>query len=158
MQRLDIGLIAQILEALTLRNFFPDFSSSQLLIDMEQFLRFLAFALRLYKYHSKSLEQTVHQTVYKRISDLWNAFEKYRDKRNPKYRVDDWNIAFLIKHCQYILLSIESSESFNSTPVPTVLFSTVCETRKDGPRTFVSKPNSSPSESVGLIQSSLPSR
>jgi hypothetical protein len=76
---------------------------------MELHLRLLALALRLYKYGAKSLESTLHVAVYDGITRLGHGFERYRKNR---VKVDDWNVAFLLKHCQYIVLSIENSDSF----------------------------------------------
>lgn len=111
LQRLDITLIARVIEVLASTSYFPDFRSPILPHLMEPHLRLLAAALRLYKYNGRSLVHELHTAVYKNITRLSEGFRRYRSNRDPSVRVDDWNVDFLLKHCQYLLLSIESSES-----------------------------------------------
>jgi hypothetical protein len=110
-QRLDITLLARVIEVLATKHHFPDFKSPTLPLELEPHLRLLALALRLYKYNGRSLQHTLHTTVYEGITDLSVAYNQNREHCDTKYRVDDLNVLFLLKHCQYLLLSIDSTES-----------------------------------------------
>jgi hypothetical protein len=105
------SLIAKVIEDLATRSYFPDPRSDTLVLEMEAHLRLLAAALRIYKYHGKSLEHQLHQAVYDGISRMSSVFELNKLHRHKKQLVEDRNVAFLIKHCQFTLVSIDSSES-----------------------------------------------
>jgi hypothetical protein len=107
----DINLIAKVIELLAGRKYFPDLRSWNLLLQMEPHLRLLAAALRLYKYHAFSLEESLHKDVYEGITNLWTEFKNHQGRRGENFRVEEWNVLFLVKHCQYLLLSIDSTES-----------------------------------------------
>jgi hypothetical protein len=111
-RKLDNNLIAKVIEVLTLRAYFPDSRSPTLLYEMEAHLRLLATAIRMYKYNGRCLDHQLHNDVYTGITNLWKIFDRHRTTRDDALRVEDWNAAFLIKHCQYLLVSIDDSESF----------------------------------------------
>jgi hypothetical protein len=112
-QRIDNYLIADVIDCLTTKSYFPDPRAPSLVIDMEIHLRVLAEALRIYKYHGKSLNQQLHESVYQGISKLWSDFQNARGRRNETLRVEDWNVSFLVNHCQGLLVSVDSSDSFS---------------------------------------------
>jgi hypothetical protein len=110
-QRIHGSLIAQVISELATRSYFPDHCSETLVVEMEAHLRLLAAALRIYKYNGRSLEHKIHQDVYDGISKMSSIFEKNKKNRDKKQLIEDRNVAFLIKHCQFVLVSIDSSES-----------------------------------------------
>lgn len=110
-QRLDITIVASAIELLAKTSYYPDFRSPTLPVEMEPILRLLAAALRLYKYNGKSLEHKLHTEVYQSIVRLSKQFKAYRSERKADVKVDDWNVDFLLIHCQYLLASIDSSET-----------------------------------------------
>jgi len=110
-QRLDITLVASAIELLARSAYFPDIRSPTLPVEMEPILRLLAAALRLYKYNGRSLEHRLHTEVYQSIARLSKQFKDYRSERKAEVKVDDWNVDFLLLHCQYLLASIDSSET-----------------------------------------------
>jgi hypothetical protein len=106
-----------ILRVLTKLATFTPFQdiSPRSLVELEQHLRLLAIALRLYKYEGTSLEHKLRDDLYQGITKL---SEKFRDDRRdcgPTLHIERWNVAFLLQHCQYILLSIEDSYSLAKT-------------------------------------------
>lgn len=111
-RRLDLGMTSRVIHSLVTTSFFPDLKAPNLLRDMEALLRLIAGALRVYKYTGRSLEYTMHKEIYDGITRLWNKFTNNRNTRASSRRVEDFNVAFLLKHCQYLLISIDSSESF----------------------------------------------
>jgi hypothetical protein len=113
LQRLDIRLVARIIETVATQTSFPNERLPDLPIEMEPHLRLLAAALRLYKYNGTCLDDDVHTAVYNGITKFSDMFKSYRNKRHEKVRVDDSNVNFLLIHCQYLLLSIDSSESLS---------------------------------------------
>ena len=110
-RRLNIGLVSTIIHNLTTRTYFVDPRSPELILDMEAHLRLLAAALRLYKYRAECLQHEIHQAIYDGINRLSADFDNHRRKRDGN-KVDENNILFLLQHCQYLLVSIDSSESF----------------------------------------------
>lgn len=111
-RRIDNHLIARIIDCLTTTTFFPDPCAPNLILEMEAHLRLLASALRTYKYHGKSLEQTLHDAIYDGINSLWGTIGNARSQRNETVHVEDNDVAYLLKHCQYLLVSIDGSDSF----------------------------------------------
>lgn len=106
-----------ILRVLTKLATFTPFQdiSPRSLIELELHLRLLAIALRLYKYEGTSLSHKLRDDLYQGITKL---SEKFRDDRRdcgPTLHIERWNVAFLLQHCQYILLSIEDSYSLAKT-------------------------------------------
>jgi hypothetical protein len=78
---------------------------------METHIRLLAAALRLYKYRAESLQHDIHQAIYDGITRLSADFNNNRSNRD-RNKVDENNVLFLLQHCQYLLVAIDSSESF----------------------------------------------
>jgi len=111
-QRIDNNLVANVIDRLATTAYFPDPSAQNLPIDMEAHLRLLAVAIRVYKYNGRSLEQKLHENIYNGLTALWQIFESARSRRDDTYAIEDWNIAFLLKHCQSLLVSIDGSDSF----------------------------------------------
>jgi hypothetical protein len=111
-QKLDNNLIAKVIEVLTLRAYFPDSRSSTVLYEMEAHLRLLSTAIRMYKYNGRCLDHQLHNDVYAGITNLRNIFDRHRTIRDDTLRIEDWNTTFSLKHCQYLLVSIDDSESF----------------------------------------------
>ena len=112
--------ILRVLTKLATFTPFQDISPSSL-IELEQHLRLLAVALRLYKYEGTSLSHKLRDDLYQGITKL---SEKFRDDRRdcgPTLHIEKWNVAFLLQHCQYILLSIEDSYSLAKTAASKVL-------------------------------------
>lgn len=105
------GLIADIIEGLTARSYFHDPRSDDLLYEMDAHLRLLAAALRRYKYHRKSLNDDSHKAIYDGINMLSSVSKNNKDRRPANQRVEDENVAFLLKHYQFLLVSINSSQS-----------------------------------------------
>jgi len=103
--------ISKIIEKLGTTNLFPDPRSPRLLEEMEQLLRVLATALRLYKYHGTCLHHRLHDDLYKGINKLDQIFQNHRSQRDENQLIEDWNVAFLLQHCQYLLVSIDSDYS-----------------------------------------------
>jgi hypothetical protein len=110
-RRLNIGLISTVIHSLATRTYFIDLHSPELLLEMEPHIRLLAAALRLYKYRAESLQHDIHQVIYDGITRLSTEFNNGRSKRTEN-KVDENNVLFLLQHCQYLLVSIDSSESF----------------------------------------------
>jgi hypothetical protein len=111
-EHMHTSVIAKVIEELSTRAVFNDPLSETLLREMEVHLRLLAAALRLYKVHSRSLQHELYRRVYDGITGISDAFELNRTKTNrtEMERIEDSNVGFLIKHCQYLLISIKSSE------------------------------------------------
>ena len=112
-QRLDIRLVARIIETVATQASFPNERVANLLIEMEPHLRLLAATLRLYKYNGACLDNDVHTAVYNGITKFSEVFKGYRNQRHENVRVDDSNVDFLLIHCQYLLLDIDSDEYLN---------------------------------------------
>jgi hypothetical protein len=113
-RHLDRSLIARVIQGLTTNLAdFPDLRSATGLYDMDARLRLLALGLRLYKYDGQSLEQNLYTSVYNGITRLWEEIETNCNRRYETLGVEDFDVAFLLKHCQYLLASIESSGSFS---------------------------------------------
>ena len=98
--------IAMLLGKLGTENSFRDFTKDVFLCDMEQFLRLLAASLRLYRFHGKSLYHDSHDLLYKKLEK--NIQQIQKDVQDDEI-VERGNIAFLLQHCRFLLVSIESS-------------------------------------------------
>jgi len=105
------SLIAKVIMGLATISYFPDDRSEGLVLEMEAHLRLLAAALRTYQYHAKSLDHDRHQSVYDGITKLSSTFKANSKNRDQKQLVEDRNVAFLVKHCQYLLVAIQDSET-----------------------------------------------
>jgi hypothetical protein len=107
---LQKNTILRVLEKLTTASFFNDHGAEGL-VDLEQHLRLLAGALRLYKYEQVSLNHDLRAKLFKGIKSLAAAFEANRRKCPSEKQVENWNVAFLIQYCQALLGSIKDSDS-----------------------------------------------
>ena len=112
--------ILRVLNKLATATPFQDISSDSL-IELEQHLRLLAVALRLYKYERTSLGHKLRDDLYQGITRLSDKFSDDRRNCPPNLRIERWNVAFLLQHCQYILTSIEDSYSLAKTAASKVL-------------------------------------
>lgn len=72
-------------------------------------LRVLSAALRLYKAYAIPLDHDLHLFIYEDINKLWEKFEFFRDT-DQRGRIEAANVKFLLKHCQYTLASIDTTE------------------------------------------------
>jgi len=108
---LHSSVIAKVLEKIGTGNLFPSPRSQTLLTEMDQHLRLLASALRLYKFHNTSLDHHLHDELYTGINQLTKTFQNARSRRGKSQKVEDGNVAFLLTHCQSLLVSIDSSDS-----------------------------------------------
>lgn len=106
--------ILMILDKLTTGASFRDIAKNSL-IEMEQHLRLLAAALRLYKYEGATLLHSLRDSLYKGINDLKDNFDDDRKNCPPELLIESENVAFLLQHCLYLLISIEDSESLTAT-------------------------------------------
>ena len=114
-QQIDYITIANIIIELANGAYLPDHKDPHLLIDMEAHLQLLASAIRLYKYNGKSLDQDIHQDVLQGLRRLSDIFEENRRRRGEHLRIEEFNVMFLLKHCQFLLLSIDNSGSLGRT-------------------------------------------
>lgn len=105
------NVVARVIEALATRIHVADPRSSTVIYDLEAHLRLLSAMLRIYQFTCRSLESTVYDAVYKGITRLNDAYENGHGDRDSSQVIEDLNVAFLIQHCQNLLLSINSSES-----------------------------------------------
>jgi hypothetical protein len=110
-QHIDHGLLARVIHELATRSYFTDHRSPSLLIDQELHLRLLAGAIRLYKYNGRSLDHQVHQDLYQGLSRLARMLEDNRKSTDERLKVEESNVDFFLKHCEYLLLSIDNTES-----------------------------------------------
>ena len=108
--------ILRVLSKLTMGSLFHDHSAASL-IEKEQHLRLLSAALRLYKYEGTTLSHDHRDALYRGINELRASFEDDRKNCAPDQRIENCNVAFLIQHCQYLLVSIEDDESLSKAVV-----------------------------------------
>jgi hypothetical protein len=109
-QHINNSVISDVIYELSTGSYLSDHQSSTLLVDMESHLRLLASALRLYKYHGKSLDQQIYQDIYRGMNKLSEIFENNRQWRDDKLKIEELNVAFLLKHCFCLLQSIDSTD------------------------------------------------
>ena len=67
--------------------------------------------IRLYKYCGRALDQQIHQDVYRNLNRLTDILKHNRRGTDERLKVEEFNADFLLKHCQFLLLSIDSTES-----------------------------------------------
>ena len=106
------SVVAQIIEKLSTVDLFPDPRSNTFIEEMEQYLRLLALVLRTYSYHHSTLTSRLHDTIYRGINKLSEKVQIHRSRREESQKIEDGNVAFLLTHCQSLLVSIDSSDSF----------------------------------------------
>ena len=104
------SIIVKVLETLGTCQLFLC-PGNAVLAEMEQYLRLFASALRLYKHHSTALEHQLHDSLYIGINKLAKRFGESRGSRGKRQIIEEGDIAFLLTHCQALLVSIQSSDS-----------------------------------------------
>jgi hypothetical protein len=109
-EHIDNNTIRDVIYELSTGSYLSDHQSPTLLLDMDSHLRLLASALRLYKYHGRSLDQQVYQDIYRGLTGLSEIFENNRQWRDERLKIEESNVGFLLKHCFCLLQSIESSD------------------------------------------------
>jgi hypothetical protein len=107
---LSRSTILRVLHKLATAAPFHD-SCATSLIEMEQHLRLLAASLRLYKYEGTSLQHDLRDYLYLGINKLTGKFQDDRKNCPSDKCIEQWNVAFLLQHCQYLLTSIDDSYS-----------------------------------------------
>jgi hypothetical protein len=110
-ERLNRMTVLRVLAKLGMQAPFYDHSQTTSLIELEQHLRLLAAALRLYKLHGTALEFTMHAALYQGITKLADLFDNSRKHCSNQFKIEEWNVAFLLQHCQYLLTSINHSQT-----------------------------------------------
>jgi hypothetical protein len=110
-ERLNRMTVLRVLAKLGMQAPFYDHCQNSSLIELEQHLRLLAAALRLYKLHGTALEFSLHAALYQGINKLSDLFDTSRKHRQPQFKIEEWNVAFLLQHCQYLLTSINHSQT-----------------------------------------------
>src|SRR5579859_6840542 len=85
------------------------------LFRMERHLQFLAVALRLYKFDGAILDPNLNADIYNGVNVLNDTFQRARKNCPAAREVDQWNVLFLIQHCQYLLISIGDLDSLSKT-------------------------------------------
>jgi hypothetical protein len=115
-EMIDNYWILRVIDVLTTRSYFNiDNSGERLLLDLQSHLRLLATSFHLYKTSRGGMNQALYDQVYDRISnEFWKVFTWERDRRSENVRVEDYDVEFLIKHCQYLVLSIDESDSLGT--------------------------------------------
>ena len=115
-EKIDNHWTLRVIDVLTTRSYFNiDHSAERLLLDLESHLRLLAASFHLYKNSGGGMNQALYDQVYDGITnELWKVFVWERDRRSENVRVEDYDVEFLIKHCQYLLLSVDESDSFRT--------------------------------------------
>ena len=73
--------------------------------EMVMRLRVLASSLRLFKYEGLALSSRFHDDLYHSITELDQALKTSRKGQ----KIEQWDLAFLLQHCRYLLVSIEGS-------------------------------------------------
>lgn len=106
--------VLRVLNKLATATPFRDVSSTSL-IELEQHLRLLAVALRLYKYEKTELGHDLRDDLYQGIAKLSDKYSDDRRNCPTTLRIERWNVAFLLQHCQYLLTSIEDTYSLGRT-------------------------------------------
>src|SRR5438045_1582759 len=62
---------------------------------------------------SSVIRQRVRDFCTAELSKLWTEFKNNQGRRGESGRVEEWNVLFLVKHCQYLLLSIDGTDSLS---------------------------------------------
>jgi len=91
---------------------FYDYDETSLL-ELECYLRLLSSALRLYKYDNTTLRSDIHTKIYTAITAINGIFsdDQSVNRRIANMYIERQNVAFLVKHSQYLLVSIKSAET-----------------------------------------------
>ena len=109
-QYIDNSAVLDVIYELSTGSYFSDLHSPSFLLDMDSHLRLLTSALRLYKFHGKSLDQQICQEIYRGIQGLLSTFENNRQWSDAKFKIEEYNVDFLFKHCFCLLQSIDNTD------------------------------------------------
>jgi len=104
--------ILRVLEKLTTGSFFKEHRGPEGLVDMERHFRLLSAVLTLYKYENVSLDHDLRLKLFKGIQQLADSFEANRRNCSPDKQIENWNVAFLVQHCQSLMSTINDADSF----------------------------------------------
>ena len=77
-QYIDNSAVLDVIYELSTGSYFSDLHSPSFLLDMDSHLRLLTSALRLYKFHGKSLDQQICQLIYRGIQGLLSTNVAFR--------------------------------------------------------------------------------
>ena len=80
-------------------------------IDMRRYLILLAECLRSFREEINALSHDVRNQWYDCITNLYDISDRARQTCPPKLQIESWDVMFLLKHCQYLVLSIKDSYS-----------------------------------------------
>lgn len=111
-QMLDNKLIANLVHRLTTTDYFTDAFDASALLHIACHLRLIASALRVYKFHGRSLEGQLHIEIYDGLTRLWDVLDNAQRNRDQSQLIEKWDVKFLLQHCQGLLVSVDSSDSF----------------------------------------------
>jgi hypothetical protein len=113
---LSRSTILRVLTKLVTAPPFYDYCRTSL-FELECSLRLIASALRLYKYEGTTLRHEYREALYKGINTISSIIgdDKQVNRKMAPMPVERENIAFLVKHCQYLLISIDDVESLAKT-------------------------------------------
>jgi hypothetical protein len=90
---------------------FHDYHPKTGLIDMQRYLKLLAEAFRSFKEDGTAVEHVNRLEWYSGLNKLDGICQRARKKCPPDLQIELWDVAFLIKHCNYLLIGIEDSYS-----------------------------------------------
>jgi hypothetical protein len=88
---------------------FHDYHPQTGLVDMRRYLTLLAEALRSFKVDGTAMEHVHHNEWYAGIHKLDGICARARRNCFSSLQIELWDVAFLLKHCHYLLISIEDS-------------------------------------------------
>lgn len=111
---LEAPTVLRVLERLTTASFFRAHRGPEGLVDLEHHLRLLSAVLCLYKYENVSLDHELRLKLLKGIQQLADSFEANRKNCSTDKQIENWNVAFLIHHCQSLISSIKDVDSLTT--------------------------------------------
>jgi hypothetical protein len=110
-ERIDHNLIASLIYELSSKACSVNHRALNVLIDQEVHLRLLAAAIRLYKYYGKALEHQIHRHVSRNLSLLAITMDQNRRGTDERFKIEEYNVDFLLDHCQNLLLGTDTTDS-----------------------------------------------
>ena len=90
---------------------FHDYDPKTALVDMHRYLSLLSEALRSFWEEGTALDHQFRNKWYSGLNNLNEIYERARRNCDPNLQIERYDVAFLLKHCQNILISIEDSYS-----------------------------------------------
>lgn len=90
---------------------FRFFDDDSALPDMRRYLTLLAEVLRSFKEDVKALQHDIRDKWYDGINNLDDVVQRARRTCPAEYQIESWDVAFLVKHCQYLIVGIQDSHS-----------------------------------------------